>query len=479
METNEEGKKEVREKEAPEVLHIEKIEHEWMLVTEALKREIFSDVDLRSALTGFSQIPISENFSQEVFSRIQNTRVQALLNRYSQSLDIFLHLPFVAEERITPDLQNAKLSEQERLIAAMRYRFARDLKTLCLAAELEDHPISVEDRGHEVLLPSGVKVMMDASYSQQGLELINPLNWEKRKQLKDRVYEVTANGHKYILKERKTPKHEHQKVGGYKETLSSMEEFAIAKELNEKGRLRYASIEVDFEKPIGYVEFPDGFEFVVFEYNSTAKSRKPEDEHYNPPEVAFALEKRLLRDRPKLESEYKEVADLAEKDFLYRQDMEYYESSITNAALLSITKVLGKRFRPVRLSFEDFVKVKALRMFSQAKDLLVASHYGLGYSNSDHDGFAYVVPEQGDAALKVVGYDFEYYKAYEQKDELKDVRTQVGSYLYGQSRWESNFGNMTSVFNRVQGAAYFALLHLEQEKLKQFADPGDLVEGEE
>jgi hypothetical protein len=156
---------------------------------------------------------------------------------------------------------------------------------------------------------------------------------------------------------------------------------------------------------------------------------------------------------------------------------------MTEAALLLITKVFGKQFRPVKLGFEDFMKVKAYRMLQQAEELLVASYVALGYSNTDHDGFAYVVPEQGDVALKVVGYDFEYYKArVNNNDTLRDYRSRLGKYLYGESRYQTLFCRripLRDQFNRTQGAAVFALLHLEQEKLKQFADPGDLVEGEE
>lgn len=504
----------VLEKETAKEFDYEAIERQWRLLTEAIKREIKVDPEIRKILSEFSTRPLSETLPQAVLVRVAatNQRVQALISRYSSSLERFISLPAVPDELIVPDIQNASshksvsylissleeyygagtpefekalqrnielgsfakgITAEERLLVAMRYRFARDLKTLCLAAELMDHPVTQESNGKEVTLPSGIKIMVDTPYSKYGLELLNPINWENRRQLKDRIYEVRTGDHRYILKERKTPKHLHQKRHGYVEPRTSIEEFNIAKDLNQNGRVEWGGrVEVSWERPIGYVEFPDGFQFVVFEYSSRARSRRPEDEYYDGSELMEILIKQMTENREQFKEEYQKVARLAEEEFVYSPEASGYSGATSEAALLFLTKLIRKQgLRPVSLSFEDFVRVKAKRIFEQARGLLEAGQYGLGYSNNDHDGFACYIPKEDEVKLGIIGFDFEYFSTCKGKPDPKEYIKRVSRFLLMSLNRENHFSLRIGfeLMTRMQAAAYFALLHLERRELEKFS----------
>src|SRR5690606_17465649 len=113
------------------------------------------------------------------------------------------------------------------------YRYARDVKLLGLMSELQDQPVSdlAPKDGlvtHE--FKSGTKLVMTSEAYQANPSLLDPKTWEKRRQLKDRVYVVTVGGAEYIMKERKTDRHTDVKRSGHKDGLSSHQEFEVAKE---------------------------------------------------------------------------------------------------------------------------------------------------------------------------------------------------------------------------------------------------------
>src|SRR3989338_11613314 len=95
---------------------------------------------------------------------------------------------------------------------------------------------------------------------------MNPTVWEKRKQIKDRVYEIQVGTSSYFLKEKKTARHTDTKKHGHKPGLTSLEEYQTARSFNEQATIHKDDISLRWEKPIATVMFPDGFQFTVFEF---------------------------------------------------------------------------------------------------------------------------------------------------------------------------------------------------------------------
>lgn len=223
---------------------LEAMDKQWGLVTEAVRREIINNQDARKSLIQFCKTPVSETLPDQFIQAISvsDQRVAMLANRYNSGIKGYLELPAVPDEQIKPDIRKTKsfsepnsyldyykniygkntpkyeeelkklvesgfflkgITGEEKLMISKRYKYARDVKLLALGAEIVDQGGVSPNTNGEVLLPSGVKMVIDIKDDDQRTDLISPHLWEKRRQLKDRVYEVEANGRKYILKEKK------------------------------------------------------------------------------------------------------------------------------------------------------------------------------------------------------------------------------------------------------------------------------------
>lgn len=94
----------------------------------------------------------------------------------------------------------------------------------------------------------------------------------RRKQIKDRVYLIEGKEEKgnakisFILKEKKTRKHK-DIPSDNRDGLSSLEEIKIADKLNKNSNRTNGHFCVNFEKPIMAVEFPDEYQFAIFQHN--------------------------------------------------------------------------------------------------------------------------------------------------------------------------------------------------------------------
>src|SRR3989344_1303227 len=219
---------------------------QWGMITEAVRREIVVNPQIRQTLLGFTTKPVSETLPDEFIKSISasDPRIARLSARYEKTLGACLALPPVPEEQITPDVSHAPslqvpettmemfssiygkndamyeerlhfyiqsgtflsgITSEERQLIARRYVYARDIKLLALGAEIIEQGAKIPPGpAGEVKLPSGISMKIDSSQDKTRTDLLSPHLWEKRKQLKDRVYEIHVNGKKYLLKEKKT-----------------------------------------------------------------------------------------------------------------------------------------------------------------------------------------------------------------------------------------------------------------------------------
>lgn len=452
------------------------IDRQWRLITAAL-RDLIEKAELRDIphrMLGFCNTSVTEKLPDQFLNAVSNIdkRVARLAERYRTGVTAYLGLPAVPDDLIVPDLKHAKsfftpdqvrdglaeqygkdnpmyesvfnhlvqsgtflrgITKEERLMIAMRYRYARDVKLLALGAEIEDQKGLTPDENGELVTPSSVRLFIDLDQSIQRSDLLNPQLWSRRRQLHDRVYEIEVNGKKYILKERKTARHTNTTEKHHRNGRLSSREFKIAKHFQENGIVSKGRISVSWERPIGYVAYPDGFSFAVFEYEEDLEEYRS---------VTSQLGQAIIDHRDQFEEEYQLISHLADK---YKNSPEVIS--------LDLDKEVS-----TQLSFAEFAMVRARRMEGQALSLIHEIIYENGYINSDTLAYSFKVKNGDILKLQITGFDFEYFKnahPYELAEEIRRFR-----------RWRSGVEGLldwddSSPVTRMQQAAYFAILETE------------------
>lgn len=445
--------------------HQDKVDGEWQLVSAAMRRAIIREPDMRAAAVEFVTAPLSEKLPEQAVNALsQAPRVGRIAARQTV-LREYIGLDAVPESAISRtgsngyevnDITNAKMlptkeslfddleistriygqdigqrkaslqrelaqgsgiSEAERSMIAHRYRLARDVKLLGLGAELQDNPVDAQPDEQGLIthiLPSGAKIVAAAEVMQQSPGLFDPTQWTGRTQLKDRVHVVQAAGQQFILKERKTNRHTDVKKNGHIDGNTSAQEFAAARHFQEVGTVKQGSdISLSWERPLGYVEFPDGYQFAMFDHLSDMEfSADPRSGGLDG--LRQRLAETILEHPEEYRQEYEELHKAAAVE-LKRDPMLW--------TVTGHRPVLSKRFAFSRftrkqrqaadeqydLSYEDFADVKAQVVKEGARELLRDALPQNGYTNSDIDGFGYTVKPGPRAAVHVTAFDFEYY----------------------------------------------------------------------
>lgn len=434
---------------------VTKINRQWGLVTEAVRRSLITSKPARDALLQFTTTPVSESLPLQMITneRLIDPKIAGLAKRYDEELGSYLEIPPVPDEQITPDLtltpilqtpeeasarlkriygdENSEfyvdslqskinsgvfrtgITDQERLLASKRYAFSRDVKLLALGAEIleQEDGVKPDDNG-EVVLPSGIKIVVDTKQPDAITDLLSPHLWEKRSQLKDRVYEIYVNGRKYLLKEKKTARHTDTKLGGHVDGNLSSDEFQIASEFIEKGTTTEEDISVGWEKPIGFATFPDGFQFVVFEFKEGLIPDR---------EIHLALAQEIINKREAFEEEYQRVAVQAHRYMDDPRIASFYREPVGRLGPIS-RLIRNRKQEPEELSFEEFAIIRAYDMRRRAHALMDRTVLQLNYTNSDLDGFSYRVSSNEEVGLEIVGFDFEYFSKIPEKDATSSLR---------------------------------------------------------
>lgn len=471
----------VVDQERAGAFRIDDLDREWNLVTETAKRNIFQNPDARRALIGFTTIPVSESLPASFLSSIGGVdpRVNRISSRYERNLGVFLALPSVPDELLRPDLRSAAfrsdtypdygITNEEREMVTRRYRYGRDVKLLALGAEMTEvgsNNLNAQANGSitEYALPSGVRIGVATKDQQITDDLLTPQLWEKRKQIKDRVYEITVNGKRYILKERKTTRHRHT-PSKYHDGLTSEEEMTLAQKLNDLN-IREGGIKLNWEIPLGFVEFPDGFQFALFEFTDGLNSDSGANE-----KLAFAI----LDDKLHFNAEYEQVKQ-GLKRFTNHPAVKNREKQDRerNPRATHFERLLKLLPSDPRFSDVDYALVKSYRMREIADFLATLVVAGAGYLASDNEVVTKVDPNSPDL-LGVFRYDYEHFKrqAPEQRSAL------IGS-LLGNLRQQNEKGITNIIWiphisltpdgrtplipTKVHEAAYQTLVALEGDK---------------
>lgn len=282
----------------------------WGIITEAVRRAVISDSEARELVKQGVGLITGEQVPTEFIGRMQGV---AQVNRAAQIAGRGflgrLALPSVPETAIGKDIRHTphldsdqhgiakgllelalahyfehgryeKVLQRiqknaegpgttmaEKRLLAQRYRFARDVKLLGLLAEMVNEIPEYHANGEdmEARLKSGTQIVLTRDAYTDDPLLRDPLQWLGRKQLKDRVYRARIGEKDYILKERKTDRHTDTKEKGHQPGNTSRQEFEVAKQMSKLPTSSIGGITVTWEKPLGYVEFPDGYQFCLFE----------------------------------------------------------------------------------------------------------------------------------------------------------------------------------------------------------------------
>ncbi len=430
-----------------------KVDNQWKLITESFRRGILANPDMRGVIKRYNSVPLGEglvnNAVQEVSAVDERT---ARLSRFmSKTLGKVLELESVPDVLITPDIRHAPLlirkeaqvdslvrwgkrdseffdeifedkkrqvtenpgiTNKEKELIARRYRYARDLKLLGLSAELYDEPVGrpeVHDGliSHE--LSSGTRLVMSAEAFQATPTILDPSKWEGRTQLKDRVYVVTIDGKEFIMKERKTARHMDVKKHGHKDGLTSEQEFNVASEFAKLGTIKQDDVELHWEKPLGYVEFPDGYQFCVFGSEANLRADPPD----------YQLREAILESKEDYLEEFAQISLRAREIFENRKDLlRGYEirdarnkpkKIAFSKSSRSYKKYIKDQPKSDELTFDEFAQLKSNYISDEAKELLSQTMLDRGYTNSDMDGYAFRLKGDRHPKLEIIGFDFEYY----------------------------------------------------------------------
>lgn len=281
-------------------------------------------------------------------------------------------------------------------------------------------------------LPDGTcGAMSDKWASPPAQSPLNPTQWKDARVLKDRVCEIeTAHG-TLILKERKTAEHHHGQVDGDGEFITGMpskDEYELARTLQEKGTVRQGEVQAAWEAPVGYIEMPNGYQFVVFE-KSTGQ---PIDE------ASHVAAEGILDNFETYLSEYEEVAREARRGML--------------AGAVMLVRGVRPTDSGSQLTREQFAHAKARSLCRIGSALSYARQKELGYRDEDaSDEFLYEVTIGDDKRVNVraVRYDLEYYTSMPPTSEplplprttdypASDIEAGAYRYLIEQARSISN-----------------------------------------
>lgn len=431
----------------------ETIERPWQLVTEVARRAILTNPETRKVAEGFSLLPVSEQLPRQAVEELSlvSPHVKRVSKLTEKTLGI-LNLPSVPDAAIGSNLTMAtgrlaygdaedaryrllaaedadeyqqyltELNEQhatgisweEAELVLERSKMAGDIKLLGLTAELIDQPpahLEPENGLVRHTLASGTKLVMTEQAFASTPALLNPQTWEKREQIKDRVFSVAIDGREYVMKEHKTNRHRDTIDT---DSVSSQEEFETAEHFADLGVIEGREVQLRWENPLGYVEFPDGYEFSIFDSVPDLEIKPP----------SAQLTQQIVASRERYEAEYREVIRGAQRIYEERPDLlsrfKYRIPNLPDSQPYfhddeSTHKYVMKDGGD--LTYEQFAGLKAGALFQEAQDFLRTARWDEGYINEgysqqpnskENDGFGFRVRDSH-PFLEIVGFDFEYY----------------------------------------------------------------------
>ncbi len=296
----------------------------------------------------------------------------------------------------------------ERNMIAQRYRFAREVKLLALSAEINPQ-LSDATSGRKVRLSSGVELTLVNESLSESVDLLNPQVWGDKTLLSssnDRIYRITVAGRQYLLKEQRSAMHQNRILQGpfmYRNT--SQTEFETAQYMREHATGTFGDVLVNWEMPLGFVTFPDGYQFTVFSYEENLQA---------------------------LPASFDGIRRNTSTEIYLRDDTI---EKLSNA-IISHRDQFGAEYRasiqglPQEVSFTDFALAKARLIYEDAVLLIEFLPISNGYYVSDLDGFDFRIRTDPRVMLEVVGFDFEAFYRFDSEKMPIGWNYNTQQYLY-------------------------------------------------
>lgn len=396
--------------------------------THQLYKKIFRDKEIQGKIKKTYNKSVSQEMTREIINTICT---QSELNTYSKhypNLFNLLQLPTIPDWKIGWGLKNWNLNIHEKHVADFKYQFARDMKYLQFATELlwTVHKIEENEFFEFYKTQSDIEIIL-TSKNNNFKTLLNPINRKKKKQIKDRIFEITIGDKQYILKEQKSSKHFDTMKNGHRPWVSSKEEMSIAIHLNEKHSIidKERSISLHWEKPIGSVTFPDWFQWCVFEKWYWLDTYSNE-----------LLIERIINNKEQFLLEYNNISKKLQKN----------------------------------IDFEEYAKIKADYMYrslshEKEKQMILAWYKALDGTQWNYR----IWKIQNMVFLDFFWYDFEYTSKAWNKDairmlEKEKIRDDVAQWLYKFDKQSNLVHSLTWNLIDPDIFWYFSSLHTKIEK---------------
>jgi len=430
------------------------VDRRWAIATEAARRAILGSSEIGAIAKDYIGKPLSEQTPNEFITELSaaDPGVAKTMRISGEKFAAHLALPSVPDELMPHDIgisekhyskdearrdlettfkyspdryedrvaavkQGAEtpgITDNEKTLVGQRYHYARDTKVLALLAEINQTTPDFHAEGDVMVtkLESGISIgIAKEVYESDKALLLDPNNWQQRRQIKDRVSEVLIGGKTYIMKEKKTNRHTDTtgkrthadgSISGHEDGNSSREEFSVGRKLIEGGKKSQGGVELDWEEPIAYAEFPDGFQFSLF--------KKVENMTANVSTAGDTLQ-RAIMNSPDLYAEDNAKIKAAAKIILEER-------------AVVIRERLPDYHPPTELEFWEYADIKSSAMIELAKVMIQEATLDAGFWNRDLDGFGFtIIPpaKEGEAhTLKVIGFDYEYYRKKADVQYAKD-----------------------------------------------------------
>ncbi|MFA6963971.1 MAG: hypothetical protein WC227_04690 [Patescibacteria group bacterium] len=419
----------------------DKLERNWHMILEIIHREASNNSNVRHILIEYADKPLSQDLPRELLGKlvIESQRTARITDRYNENKK-FIDLPSVPEHRIgdqfygsgTDDLMETisqeettspeeeenrinnvrhkikhgfyhdKITGPEATSAISHYKFARDLKLLALEAELLENKDKIPEGDDEFILPSGIKILANtADGGRVPSELFDPRVWEKRTptSYRNRTFLLEAGGKKYILKEKRTGRHDLKASAG---AMSAEQEYEISKDLvSACSKTHHDHLGLRWERPICSVSFPDGFQFVVYEHAGDLLDGET---------AKFILQQQIITNKEQFGPEFEKIRAEA-KDTLtdpaVNEMVAFSAPEETFGAKLK--RWFGKK-KEKELTFEQYSLIKSSLLENFASKYLKRVVSSQGYLAADGLQHAFQVENTDQLRLVAIGFDTEHFK---------------------------------------------------------------------
>lgn len=382
----------------------------WQRVGGALLRAVQSGHVAAETLIPLLQEPVSEGLPSLALHMVKDSSLMRDVLEQNPMIAEITSLPEVPDEQIGPSLRGIRellqvrdlqsysetpggqwlnlrddleahsaagnltkgVTRAEQGLVTNRYQMARCVKLAALGAELLEQCPSL-GLDNRLTLPSGTVIGVVPGQEMVAEGLLDVSSWHERHELHDRVFR-TGN---FVLKEHKGGRHALTLDLPDMFTASSEREVEIAADFMRLGTIADGDVSVSWEKPIGFVCDPSGFDFSMFEYEENLITRE---------DITSRLTRAILSDLPNYKNEY--VATQARV-----QD-------------------------EANLDWDTFAQAKAYLLIQHARQLARRISLQNGYTDRDNSSRILPVPDhefrihatETGPHLELVGMDFEHFE---------------------------------------------------------------------